>query len=70
MQLFYSSVIQSVLVFGCVMWGNSCSASAINKIERIERMAKRIIETSVDETTAIVTKRTTTKWVTRTLRTH
>ena len=61
MQLFYSSVIQSGLIFGCVVWGNYCSAGAKKKLARIERQAKKITGAAQEEVTAIIPRRTITK---------
>ena len=42
-KLFYSSVIESVLLFGVTVWGGACSQRDAGKIQRIQRSANKTI---------------------------
>jgi hypothetical protein len=43
MQLFFSSTIESITLFGCVVWGGSASEEDAKKISRIQKTAAKTI---------------------------
>ena len=60
-KLFYSSVIESVLLFGVTVWGGGCSQADAVKIRRIQRSAMRIIGIDLEPWLSVCEKRTTKK---------
>ena len=42
-QLFYSSCVESVILFGCTVWGGGCTERDANKIRQIQRSAGKVI---------------------------
>ena len=43
MQLFYTSCVQSVILFGCTVWSGGCTGREANMINQIERTASKVI---------------------------
>lgn len=48
MNLFYVTVIESILTFDCVVWYNSAKQRDILKLKRVTKHAGRIIEKMID----------------------
>ena len=56
MLLFYQSVIQSVITFCCIVWFNSLTNKNMKKLQRITRVASKIIGINVKELNDIYEK--------------
>ena len=48
LRLFYTSVVESVVVFGIVVWYKALSSNDLKKMERVRKTAQRIIGLPVD----------------------
>ncbi|ELT89995.1 hypothetical protein CAPTEDRAFT_100437, partial [Capitella teleta] len=46
-ELFFTATIDSFLLFGITMWGGRCTARDRNNISRVQRIAGKIMNTSV-----------------------
>ena len=57
MRLFYSSVVESVITYCCVIWFNSLRVQDRLKLERVTRTAKKIIGGDVECLSNLVDER-------------
>ena len=58
LEIFYQSVVASVLFFAVVCWGNSIGASDTNRLNKLNRNAGSVIDYKQDTLEAVMERRT------------